>query len=229
MAAIVLIFCGFIVHSQLNYVLDKDLGFDKEYVFWVDPPVVRTERYVNDLTVYKNKIVTLPAVQNATVSTSFIDLSLRRHRNSFYIKSDAFGVTENFIPFYRIRILAGRNFRPDDRSDVIIISRQAAGRLDLKNLHDAVGIRIYVGDQGKEMEIVGIFEDFRLSPFLISPSNTESNTGRGYSLIYKQFENYLPEGIAVKLAADNLTETLSGLEKIYALIFSWQCIRWIFF
>ena len=42
-------------------------------------------------------------------------------------KSDG-GVDERFIPFYKLKLLAGRNFRSDNPSDQtnVIISREAA-------------------------------------------------------------------------------------------------------
>src|SRR5258706_8053782 len=228
-AAVVLIFFGFIIHDQLNYILDKDLGIDKERVFFVDPPVVGAERYAKDVNVYKNEIATQPYVQNVRITKWWLNLSLRRYRNSIHSKSNGIVVSENFIPFYNLRMLAGRNFRLGDRKDVVLLSRRAVERMGFKDLRDAIGGKIYVGDQPREMEIVGVIEDFRLVPFLISTSNTESDAGRGYTLLYDRFEDYVPNIVTVKLSADHLKESLLGLEKSYSQIFPGNAFNGFFF
>ena len=55
---------------------------------------------------------------------------------------DANTVDEDYLLFYDIKLLAGRNFIRDDRPNAILISRFAATRLGFKSPEDAVGSRI---------------------------------------------------------------------------------------
>ena len=51
-------------------------------------------------------------------------------------------VDEDFIPFYDLKILAGRTFIKDDNPDGVIISRFAARRLGFNSPEEAVGAKI---------------------------------------------------------------------------------------
>ena len=60
-------------------------------------------------------------------------------------------IDEDFIPFYGLKILAGRNFIKDDKADGVIISRFAATRLGFNSPEEALGAKINL--EVREMEI----------------------------------------------------------------------------
>ena len=224
-SAIVLIFCGLIIHQQLNYVLSRDLGYDKEHVLIIEAPAIRGENYLKDLAFFRNEITAQPYARNVTFSSRFINLSIKAHGEAIYINTDAYGVNENYLPLYDIPLLAGRNFQSDDREDVVILTRFAAERLNFKNPHDAIGSKIIAGPQDtdwREMEIIGVTENIKTTPYYSSPNNSEAETGRGVSFVYgnKAFNEFVPETIAVKLTRENLTSSVADLEKRFMQIFA---------
>ena len=52
------------------------------------------------------------------------------------------GVDEYFIPFYDIKILAGRNFNAMDRGNGVIVSEGVLARLGITSPEEAVGLKI---------------------------------------------------------------------------------------
>ena len=81
------------------------------------------------------------------------------------------GVNENFVPFFGLKLLAGRNFKQDEGSNALIISRVvAAERLGFKDPNQIIGAKINAtsgsGPALVETEVVGVIEDYRVVPYL---------------------------------------------------------------
>lgn len=221
-ASIVLIFCGLTIHQQLKFILSRDLGFDQENIVLIEAPVLKGPNYLLDLSWYRNEVLGQSGFQAVTFRSSFINLSMRTPGKT-YINTDGYGVDENYIPLHNIKIIAGRNFRPGDRKDVIVITSFAAERLNFRNPQDAIGRKITAGPQDAdwtEMEVVGVTENIKTTTFY-SSANSEAETGRGVTFLYgnKAFNEFVPEIIVVKLVPGNISPALEMLEKKFSEIF----------
>jgi putative ABC transport system permease protein len=148
-------------------------------------------------------------------------------------------VDEDYLLFYDIKLLVGRNFIKDDQPDAILISRFAATRLGFKSPEDAVGSRInlYLHPQvrnWKDAEIIGVFENFRLDSFLnMSESSTEAtDEGRGVILMYKNqtFADAIsnPEKISIRVSPQNFEETIASIQTLYEEQFQGNVFTWYF-
>jgi putative ABC transport system permease protein len=220
--AVILIFAGLIIHQQLNYILNKDLGFKKEQVLMIDAPVVRSENYLSDLKFFENAISARPSVQNVSHQSGFINLSVKRQNKPVYINVDGYGVDENFLSLFDIHLVAGRNFESDDRADAIILSRFAVERLNFESPQAAVGSKIIAGPQDtlwRELEIIGVMENIKTTPFYSSPHNSEAETGRGVAYVYgsKAYSDFTPATILVRL--DPKQQSVEDLEKDFSRVF----------
>jgi putative ABC transport system permease protein len=220
-SAVVLIFFGIIVQQQLQFVLNKDVGFNSENVLTVEAPVLKSKQSEADFLSYLKEVENEKQVLRSSHSSGFMNLSMQVPLGT-YINIDGYGVNENYLTLFEIALIAGRNFVPDDRSDVIILSRYAAQRLNFTDANTAIGhhLRVGVNDTDwKDFEIIGVTENFRFNPFYRS-ANTEDETGRGVGFIYgsKAF-GFPPETVIIKLGSADDQQTISNLEKKFTKIF----------
>jgi len=146
-AAIIFILLGFIVSFQLNHVLNMDVGIKKDQVVVIDAPVIKPINYPTILASLKKEISGNSNVESVTNSKFLVtaqnwSIDLKRIGSDHFFGMTTNCVDEDFIPFYGIKLLAGRNFIRDDQRDGIVMSRFAATRLGFKSPEDAIGARI---------------------------------------------------------------------------------------
>ncbi|HRE67275.1 MAG TPA: FtsX-like permease family protein [Cyclobacteriaceae bacterium] len=125
----------------------------------------------------------------------------------------------------------------DDRPDVILLSRFGATRLGFDSPENAVGSRINLYlqlDNWKEAEVVGVFENFRITSFLnMSQSSTEATDyGRGFVMMNSNqlFTDAVssPEKISVKVSRQNLDKTIRSIQALFDQQFPGNAFTWYF-
>ncbi len=235
--ALILMLWAFIVYLQLNYILNKDIGYDRQHVIVIDAPTIRADSHQKDFESFMTRVRSTEGVREATyslfVNGDFYGLRIfglqPRHGNFFQGAYDG-GVDETFIPFYKISLAAGRNFVPHDLENAMIVSRHAAKRLGYVNVQDAIGQNIAV-EGGTIMQVVGVIEDYRYNHMInVDGSETEANTGAGITLTYQfgKFGNDLPRRISVRVDMNQLDETLIKIGKHYSHAFPGNAFNWYF-
>ena len=138
------------IYNQVTYVLSRDLGFNKENLITIEAPVFKTSHYEADVEVFKNRLRSVTGIENLASSSTVMGddvwgFGVKRlgSDNSFGFDTNG-GVDEYFIPFYDIKILAGRNFNAMDRGNGVIVSEGALTRLGIASPEEAVGLKIQV-------------------------------------------------------------------------------------
>jgi putative ABC transport system permease protein len=233
-AAIALITWGFTVFLQLDYILTKDTGLNKNQVVVVESPIIKSNHYQHDVEDLIHQLGGYSSIGKVAGCWKIPgDLnpggSARRIGGDFSFGFDCNGVDENFIPLFEVRLLAGRNFIRDERKDVIVVSQVAVERLGFKKAEDAVGARVEVqiGDMKdwREVEIIGIINDYRLDPFLnFNESNSNlANGGKGNGILlsYKTTitGRYTTEKIALKMSTREIDQALPEIETLFKKTF----------
>ena len=221
---VVLIFFGLIVHRQLNLVLNRHPGFITSNILFINPTVIKSANYEGNLDEFQNKAKGKSFVEDCIFNTSFIDVNLRNAGSKTFVNTDGYGVHENFLSFFAIPLLAGRNFIADDREDVMIVSEFATQRLGLKSIQDAIGYRLEIatGEAGwREVEIIGVTADIHLNSLFKTNGNSEAQTGRGSSLLYgsKHFPEIPMEIIQLKFRTTPTADQLKTIADIYEDVF----------
>ncbi len=235
--AVVLIIWGFMTYKQVTYVLSKDLGFSKENVMTINAPIFKTINYKSDLEVFKNKLASLAGVMNVTTSSTtmgdaVIGIGARRKGTDNFVALDSNGgVDENFIPFYNIRILAGRNFNESDRDNGIIISEGALPRLGFNSAEEAVGSTIEVEIGGwRKVTVIGVIKSYRLRPMLKFSGDHDIKADAGIALSYKHYLNssLQPERFTFRVETAKTETILRASEQVYAGMFPGNVFHWYF-
>ncbi len=235
--ALVLLLWVFIVYLQLNFILDKDIGIQRDQVVIIDAPIVKTEQYLLDLEAFLGQLRSLTGVEAATYSATVIGDTdpffvwvKGPTQPGFTSASSNGGVDESYIPFYGIPILAGRNFVANDKPDVVLLSRQATKRLGFGSPEEAVGQKISLDElEPILVEVVGVIEDYRIKPlFNLASTATENNEGWGICLQYKNgiYAWRVPERIALRIDWGRRREIMPQAEKLFRAAFEGNVFNW---
>ena len=160
----VLIGCSLVIAFQINHMLKKDPGFNKDAIvnvyapWWESPTKTKIlaqeiERIsgVEAITIHENP----PAFQGYNTSTLNYKSEEGELKHNVHRRSG----DENFIPFYGMEVLAGRNFLPETGHKEIIINETYAKELGFDPLLDALGQQLYMSED-HPYDIVGVIRDF---------------------------------------------------------------------
>ena len=239
--AIIFILLGFVVSLQLNHVLNLDTGISKEQVLVIEAPVIKPLNYSTILASLKKQTLALPNVESAALSDHVYShgyeggTHLKRIGAELFFGMDGNRVDSDFIQLYGIKLIAGRNFIKNEQPGRILISRFATTRLGFASADEAVGTIVNEAPpsgelQWKEAEVIGVFEDFRVVPFLnMSESSTEySNQGRGIVLKYEDELLGTPEKISLRISPNGFEATIQALQSLFEQQFPGNVFTWYF-
>ena len=198
-----------IVYKQLNYLQNKNLGFNGEQVVvipYFSPKLGDQQKTM------QNELAKLPGVVSTATSGNLPGNTFGRRgmRPEGASKDDNWilsiiQIDYDFIETLQMKIIAGRNFSRDfNDSDSILINRAAARDMGWE---DPVGKIIYMPGPGAEerpMTVVGMVEDFHFITLrqVIEP--------------VVLFLNESPNPfMAVRIEPDNISETLADIEQTW--------------
>jgi ABC-type antimicrobial peptide transport system permease subunit len=160
--SVVLLICTFVMSHQLHFVMNKDLGYDKSYVF----SVPLTQEVVDHIDAVMDELKKDPAILNTSLSdaydfsnvdssTSDLDWATKPPKSNMIISQ--ISIDKDFIPTMKINFVEGGNFTatPADSSS-FILNKTAVQKMGLKAPY--VGQQISFHD--KKGTIIGVVEDF---------------------------------------------------------------------
>jgi len=164
----VMIICTIVVYKQLQYNQSKDLGYSKENVLAIDD----AERLGNNEESFRQEVLKLPEVANATISTN-LPASQKYFEDDYNPEPDAenrsspaktlampsYMVDDAFVPTLKLTMAAGRNFSKSFNDSGSVILNEAAARL--AGWKDPIGKYIvYPGGDNRRYQVIGITRDF---------------------------------------------------------------------
>jgi len=174
-----------IVGRQMHFVLNNDLGFDKDAILTVDVPWSAARNLRERLTA---EISRMPGVQRVSLGSESPEAgghsgTFLEYKGAADIKIDA-GVDlldTNYLSLYGLPLVAGRNMFPADSSGAYILNESAARALGFRQPADALGKVLTCGWNGLTGPVVGIVKDFHTESYrsAIKPFFYIPNQGRG--------------------------------------------------
>jgi len=212
--SVVLIIGAVMIYRQMEFVLEKDLGFDKEQVLMIQG----IETLNQQTEAFKDELLKLTAIKSAASSSYFPVAGTRRNGNSFWIhgrdKIDRavdgqnWGVDKDYITTMGIELVEGRDFE-DMASDSssIIINKRMAKELGLK---DPIGTKLFTWET---WNVIGVIEDFHFENMREEIEPLALRLENGASIL------------SVKLATDDLPATLTSIEDSWDKFMPNQPIR----
>jgi len=208
--SILLIVGTVVMYRQINFMLNKDVGFNKEQLIVIERAHVLGPRWK----AFKDAAMEIPGVVNIASSTA---VPGRNNNNNGYLiegrKDESFLMATNwvdpdYLDTYGMTLASGRFFSDSHSTDreACLVNESAVREFGLDQPDQTRIIR--PGDEGRlqTMSIIGVVSNF----------NHESlrNPIQPYIFCFKgddQMWGYL----TVKLTASNYTETIGGIEKLW--------------
>ncbi len=203
--SIILIISTVVVIRQLEYMQNKSLGFSKDQIVTL-----------NDNAGLKNSFLSFKAALLADANVKKVARSSRipsgrlldsdgsqiSNGNTLaptkadikYVQAD-----EDFIPAYKINIVAGNNFSRTDGMDTssFIINEAAVRALGLRSNEEAIGKPFMYGD--RKGQIIGVMNDFNFESLhqqIIPLVLLTSTVPNGYNRISVKVSGNIPSAIA---------------------------------
>ena len=165
-ASIILIISTIVIYSQVKFILNKKIGFDKDQVVVIQGTNTLGDQNIKS---FKNELMKLSFVKSASISDYLPTNDGKRNGNTFFndgrTKLDAgvwgqfWEIDDTYLKTMGIKLLEGRNFSYDMPTDTIwagsvIINQALAKKLNLK---DPIGKRI---TNGSTFTVIGVVRDF---------------------------------------------------------------------
>jgi putative ABC transport system permease protein len=209
--SIILIIATLIVFKQIQYIRNKDLGFHKEHIVYMEIPRNRDIR--DNKKAFKDRLMQHPQIHNVTYSQgrpgivyNWEGFEHKGERNGYAI----FTVDPDYVDVYGLQILAGRNFSRDMSTDpyrTCLLNEAAVRQLGLE---EPIGTILRHGDLGgssfpvEDVEVIGVVRDFHYQTLKneIQP------------MMFGWNDPWLWM-ISVKIAAERVPETLAIIEKTW--------------
>lgn len=212
----VLIIGTLVVGWQIRYMLNKDLGFKKDAVVYFYTPwhekKEKTQLLINELEkipqINDMSLNAGPPSENGWSSSNvkfhdgYEEISVNAYRK--------FGDV-NYLKFFEIELLAGRNLLPSDTVKEFLINETMLASLGFEKPEEAIGAEISYG-KGKK-PVVGVVKDFHTRSLhtVIDPVML-SNEMKSFSGISLRFATANETGPALK---EGLSKVEAAWKKIY--------------
>lgn len=209
--SIALIAGTLIVYSQMDHLLDKDLGFDKERMLVLD---YNYDEAVNArMEALKTEMEANPAILSAAFSRS-VPGGYFPHAGTGIQGVDGemkwesqpiFQVGSDFITHYGLEVVAGRTYSRDHPSDLegaLVINEAAARQYGYANPEDIIGKKF---DQwGRAGVVIGVVKDFN---YISLHRNIEPLT--------LPLEPFACRYLSLKVKSGNHSQAIAEVERIW--------------
>lgn len=161
--SIILIIATFVIRGQMDFLLNRKLGFDKDQVIQVQG-VSSLDKQIRT---FRNELMTVKGVKSASLSDFLPVAGSKRNMGTVYnegkdkeetgVGAQFWNVDQNYLPTMGIQLVAGRNFSKDLLSDSlsIIVNEAMVKKLGLK---EPLGKRFGHGQW--QHRIIGVMKDF---------------------------------------------------------------------
>src|SRR5260221_2575712 len=202
--SIILIIGTMVIYRQMNFILNKKIGFDKEQVLLLQG----TNTLGNQVVAFADELRNLPQVTEVTTGDYLPVRGSKRNGNGFWnegkrnidpaVPGQFWRVDQTYLSTLGIKLVEGRNFNRDLASDssAIIINQKMAKELG----GNMIGKRIdnYAG----VWTIIGVVEDFHFE--------TLREDIRPLSMVL----GFEASTLAVKLKPGNMSESIQALTQM---------------
>ncbi|GAB3316728.1 ABC transporter permease [Larkinella ripae] len=217
-ASIALIIGAMVAFRQLNYMQNRPLGFEKDFIITAN---TRNEKITNvfanrtdsayyRLRTFREMLLKNPGIRQVTLSTQQMGTgSVRRnvvaegHSPDENIFIGTMGVDYNFAATYGLKFVAGRDFSesfPTDKAEAFVINETGVKQMGWKSAAEAIGKAVNM--EGKQGRIIGVLKDFH-----------NQSLQRPIESVLLTIDQPLLRLFSIKIQSENRAETLKFIQQ----------------
>jgi putative ABC transport system permease protein len=203
-ASIVLATGSIIIYRQLEFIQNKELGYNRDRIVYVP---LRGTNITDRLSTIRTELLKSPQIENVSfpgemplnmASEGYIDRwEGNTTKQILYIYRNY--VDYDFLDLFEIKLLEGRNFSPDHPTDSI------NGYLLNESAVKALGWTSAVGKEFNDGRVIGVVKDYHFQPFdlVIQPM----------FIRFRTQANSNEMNIAMKVKMDEPAKTLHYIQQ----------------
>jgi putative ABC transport system permease protein len=200
-----------VVNLQMDHILNKSMGFDKEHMIILDYNYDNTVNAKRET--LKTEMESIPTVLSAAFSRSvpgsyfpnaYTEI-IAQDGQSLGMAQPVFQVGVDFINHYGLELAAGRSYSRDHPSDTIgglVINEAAAKQYGYSNPADIIGKKYK--QWGREGEVIGVLKDFN---YISLHRNIEPLT--------LPYEPYAARYMSIKVKSGDMTATIEAVRAVW--------------
>lgn len=206
----ILVITTLVVNNQLDFVLNKSLGFAKDNLITLD--IMDLTRYDRNERVIFNEFNAQPNLGDFT-RTGYVPVNGSRSEhfmetvggegNGVAVNTQLWPTNQAYIPTMGMELVEGRNFDGQIASDstAVILNEQAVKALGLTNPLEAK-VKMKINRSEYEMHVIGVIKDFHYASMKESIQPV---------LLYKGYD---PWSISIRFTG-NPSEALASVQTIW--------------
>lgn len=224
--SVILIISTIVVFNQMQYIQQKELGFNKEQILTIQGAnALQTQAEA-----FKEELLKLPTVTslgtcNSMPGGQFFGTSFRKEGSNETMFGSGIVVDDDFINCMQMELIDGRGFTDEFNDSLsLVINETAARELQLENpVNQRVSNTNPDPQTGEEITtfftIVGVVKDFHFQSLhqVISPI-----------YFYNSPENQANNLMTVRIAPGNFQSTIQGIESTWERFLPDQPFRFTF-
>ncbi|MEL6562500.1 MAG: ABC transporter permease, partial [Bacteroidota bacterium] len=220
MATVVLIIGAIVTHQQFDFIMNKEIGYDKSQVVTLKGLATIDEKSKLAL---KTELLRIPAVEAATIS-SFLPVDGGDIHNRAYwvteerqkrdgMEAARWTVDEDYIETLQMEIVKGRGFMAGNAdANGIIINEKMAAELGLEN---PVGTQL-IDMFDEKRQVIGVVKDFYFESMLWNVRPLAMIKGSNADML------------TIKLNSNEVEETLSAVNLVWEKFNDRQLMEYTF-
>jgi ABC-type antimicrobial peptide transport system permease subunit len=166
--SVILIISTLVVYNQLQYIRNRDIGFKKENLLYMEMPTTGDQK--SNKEVMKATLAQYPDISNYTFAdrlptnlTTGEQLTWQGMKPGTQVIASKLSVDENFVNTLGMHMVTGRFFSKDfGGDDSSYVVNETALKIMKINPADAVGTIIHIYD--RDAPIIGVVKDFNFKP-----------------------------------------------------------------
>ena len=214
-SAVALIACSAMIYRQMQYVQDKDLGFNKDQVLTFH---LANNESRQQVTALKAELTKSPLIEAASAATNPIGNNNIGTNGLFFEQNgimptttqvvQKFSVDSDFLNTMEIKLVKGRNFSesfPSDAMGAVLVNEALVKKMGWQN---PLGKRVkYIlgKDETAEARVVGVVADF----------HTYSLQHKIEPLVLQMPAPAEKDNLYVRIRPEKTTEALAYIRQVY--------------
>jgi putative ABC transport system permease protein len=206
----ILIIGTLIAISQMDFIRNIELGFNKDAVYIV--PLNTDSLSQTKFRTFKNRLLQNPAIRSVSLANDPPSSDNFWGRNFYFNNSSEelnFGTLmkyadADYFSTYGMEFVAGHGYQESDTAIGYVVNETMLKKLGVTDVQSAIGKTLRLGGSGPWKPIVGVVKDFKASsvrdeilPFVITPAK----------------RNYYRAGI--KIHPQNLQKTVKEIQALW--------------
>jgi putative ABC transport system permease protein len=217
-ASIILIISTFVIYNQMEFILNKDVGYSKDQVVMLQGANTLGDNGVKNL---KQDMLKLSSVKSVSISDYLPVEGTKRNGNELYnegkskvetgVDSQFWIADEDYLKTFGMKLVDGANFVEDDKRGGVIVNETMVKKLNIKN---PIGKAISHG--GDKMPIIGVVKDFNFESLRQPVGALALFYGRSPSIV------------SVKVSGGDMQNTIAQISSIWKNLSPSQPIRYTF-